>query len=124
MPRPSSLYAGLLAAFAQRSGAHFWLLNTGWMSGGYGKSKRYPLTASRKLLSEIQSGRLANEKTTRHPVFNFEIPKSCPELDSKYLEFDDLDGARILAKKFDTNIQTYASAMNADCLQQGGPLAL
>lgn len=123
MPRPSSLYASLLADLAQRSGAQFWLLNTGWMAGGYGKSQRYPLSVSRRLLAEMQSGRLAQQKTKTHPVFNFEVPVACPDLDSKYLEFDNVDRAKDLAKKFESNIQNFAPAMTQDCLQRGGPIS-
>lgn len=121
MPRPSSLYAQLLSEAASRAGAQFWLLNTGWMSGGYGKSQRYPLAVSRKLLAEIQSGNLAKEKTVRHPIFNFEVPLGCPGVDPKFLEFDDFDGAKNLAKKFQSNIEIFAPSMDPTCLQEGGP---
>ncbi|PIR23968.1 MAG: phosphoenolpyruvate carboxykinase (ATP) [Deltaproteobacteria bacterium CG11_big_fil_rev_8_21_14_0_20_45_16] len=121
MPRPSNIYAGLLAEFAKKSGAQFWLLNTGWMSGGYGKSQRYPLKVSRQILSSIQSGELAKQKTKKHSVFNFEVPTQCPNMASQYLEFDDLPGAKILAEKFHRNMENFSSHMEASCLQNGGP---
>jgi len=121
MPRPSSVYAGLLAEFAKKSGAQFWLLNTGWMSGGYGKSQRYPLKVSRQILAAIQSGELAKQKTKKHFVFNFEVPAHCPNIGSQYLEFDDLPGAKILAEKFHRNMEIFSAHMEASCLQNGGP---
>ena len=58
-------------------GAHCWLLNTGWVSGGYGKSKRIKIKHTRALLNAALDGSLNDAKFVIDPRFGFEVPQSC-----------------------------------------------
>lgn len=45
----------------QKHNAHAWLLNTGWVSGGYGmkEGRRIPLRYTRAMVDAIHDGSLA-----------------------------------------------------------------
>jgi len=121
MPRRSVEYARLLKACAEKSGAQVWLLNTGWMKGGYGKAQRFPIPVSRSLLTAIQTGELDKQPRRVHPVFGFEVPTSCPGVDSKFLEIPEGDAVRALAEKFISNAKSWAGSVDAQIVELGGP---
>ena len=77
MPRHPSVYADLLASKMAEHGAHCWLLNTGWVSGGYGKSKRIKIKHTRALLNAALDGSLNDARFVIDPRFGFEVPQSC-----------------------------------------------
>ncbi|NCN26390.1 phosphoenolpyruvate carboxykinase (ATP) [bacterium] len=103
MPRAPMEYARMLAQKAAKSGASFWLLNTGWANGGYGKGDRFPLSVSRALLKAIQNKSLDQSKTVKHPVFGFEVPVSCQGVDEKWLRPPEGDQVGALQKEFEAN---------------------
>ena len=121
MPRRSVEYARLLKACAEKSGAEVWLLNTGWMNGGYGKAQRFPIPVSRTLLTAIQTGELDKQPRRVHPIFGFEVPTSCPGVDAKFLEMPEGDSVKALAEKFIANAKTWTSALDAQIVELGGP---
>ncbi len=120
MPRPSAVYAKLLAEKIEASKATVWLLNTGWTEGGYGKGERFPIPVSRRLLSAIQNRVLEQQKTVRHPVFGFEVPLNCSGVDSKILRAPEGDCVRDLALKFKKNAELF-SHLSEDIIKLGGP---
>ena len=77
MPRHPSVYADLLASKMAEHGARCWLLNTGWVSGGYGKSKRIKIKHTRALLNAALDGSLNDATFVIDPRFGFEIPQTC-----------------------------------------------
>ncbi len=77
MPRHPSVYADLLAAKMAEHGARCWLLNTGWVSGGFGKSKRIRIKWTRALLNAALDGSLNDAEFVVDPRFGFEIPQAC-----------------------------------------------
>lgn len=121
MPRKSATYASLLSSLVEKNNTSVWILNTGWMNGGYGKGERYPIAVSRKLLSAIQSGELAKQKTVKHSKFGFEVPTACPGLDSKFLECQETESSKGLAQKFRTNFESFAKDMDPQVVSLGGP---
>ncbi len=121
MPRSSQTYASLLAKLIEKNNTSVWILNTGWMSGGYGKGDRFPIAVSRGILSAIQSGALAQQKVIKHPKFGFEVPTSCPGLDSKFLDVSDTSASDGLVQKFKKNFETFASQMDNRVRDLGGP---
>jgi phosphoenolpyruvate carboxykinase (ATP) len=121
MPRPSSVYAKLLAEYASKYKASIWLLNTGWANGGYGKGERFPISVSRRILAAIQDGRLEKEKSNRHPVFGFEVPKNCPGLESNWLNVPEGGSVRDLAQKFVKNFEKYSGHTEKSIAELGGP---
>ncbi len=115
-------YAELLAEKIQRHGSHVWLINTGWIGGGYGTGSRISLQHTRAIIDAIHSGELARAKFSADPVFGVEIPDHCPAVPDNILtprqcwsEPEAYDKAAAnLARKFQKNFQTYADQANAE----------
>jgi len=85
MPRHPSVYADLLATKMEEHGTHCWLLNTGWVAGGYGQSKRIRIKWTRALLNAALEGRLNDVQFIMDPRFRFDIPQSCENVPSEIL---------------------------------------
>jgi phosphoenolpyruvate carboxykinase (ATP) len=73
-------YGQLLRERLLEHGSKVWLLNTGWVEGGFGVGHRIPIRTSRLLLDAIHSGELDKQEFTTLPCFGFEVPATCPEL--------------------------------------------
>ncbi|MDE0707551.1 MAG: phosphoenolpyruvate carboxykinase (ATP) [Candidatus Poseidoniales archaeon] len=95
MPRHPSVYADLLAAKIAEHGARCWLLNTGWVSGGYGKSKRIRIKWTRALLNAALDGSLNDAEFVVDSRFGFEVPQTCEGVPEEILNPRDTwsDGA-------------------------------
>ena len=122
MPRHPTVYAEMLAAKAKQTNATVWLLNTGWV-GGAQKGERFPIKVSRALLTAIQNGELAKQDTVRHPVFGFEVPTSCPGVDSNWLSLPKGAHVEALAEKFKKNFDQFIDVVELDVAVKGGPHA-
>lgn len=85
MPMHPSVYADLLASKMSQHGATCWLLNTGWVSGGYGHSKRIKIKWTRALLNAALDGSLNNVEFVIDPRFGFEVPQSCNHVPDEIL---------------------------------------
>ena len=120
MPRRPIEYAKLLKLMSEKSGAQVWLLNTGWMKGGYGKAKRFPISVSRTLLTAIQTGSLEKEPRVKHPIFGFEVPTSCPGVTPEFLEIPQGPEVAALAEKFIKSAQAWVG-VDAALIEAGGP---
>ncbi len=120
MPRHPCVYAALLAKKAKENNATVWLLNTGWVNG-YTSGKRFPIGVSRQILAMIQSGELDKQPTVEHPVFGFQVPTSCPEVDPELLKMPTGPVVNELAQKFVNNFESMASVVSRDVLEKGGP---
>ncbi|MCB0417799.1 MAG: phosphoenolpyruvate carboxykinase (ATP) [Bdellovibrionaceae bacterium] len=121
MPRHPAVYGDLLAKLAEQHGCEVWLLNTGWTHGDFKTGERFPIPVTRKILSAIQSGELGKQPTVKHPVFGFEVPTSCPGVESKWLEIPNGDAPANLARTFHDNIRKHADAMDPEVIEKGGP---
>jgi phosphoenolpyruvate carboxykinase (ATP) len=107
-----------------------WLVNTGWAGGAYGTGKRISLKNTRAIIDAIHSGALANVKTTRDPVFGFEIVAECPGVPSEILRpresWADKSGYDATAKKlaglFNKNFESYAAGASAE-VKAAAPMA-
>lgn len=116
MPRHPSVYADLLAAKMAEHGARCWLLNTGWVSGGYGKSKRIRIKWTRALLNAALDGSLNEVEFVIDPRFGFEIPQTCENVPEEILNPRDTWGdaaaydaaADELARMFESNFRQFA----------------
>ncbi len=120
MPRRPVEYARLLKSMSEKSGANVWLLNTGWMKGGYGKAKRFPIPVSRTLLTAIQTGEIEKAPRVKHPVFGFEVPTNVPGVGAEYLEIPQGPEVQALAEKFIKNAQGW-TGVDAQIVELGGP---
>ena len=124
MPRHPSVYADLLAAKMAEHGARCWLLNTGWVSGGYGNSKRIRIKWTRALLNAALDGSLNDAEFVIDPRFGFEVPQTCEGVPEEILnprdtwsDGSDYDSAAdLLANMFGENFLQFAEGTSQDVL--------
>ena len=124
MPRHPSVYADLLAEKMAHHGAKCWLLNTGWVSGGYGKSKRIRIKWTRALLNAALDGSLNDVDFAIDPRFGFEVPQSCEGVPEEILNPRDTWGdgseydvaANQLAEMFGENFAQFAEGTSPEVL--------
>ncbi len=124
MPRHPSVYADLLSTKMAEHGARCWLLNTGWVSGGYGKSKRIRIKWTRALLNAALDGSLNDAEFVTDSRFGFEVPQTCEGVPDEILNPRDTwsDGADYdrtadhLANMFGENFLQYVEGTNQDVL--------
>jgi phosphoenolpyruvate carboxykinase (ATP) len=120
MPRPSHIYATLLAKLVEEHKVNVWLLNTGWVKG-YGNGERFPIDVSRKLLDAIQTNQINLSEMQKHPVFGFNVPTSINGIDSKWLEIPSGEKVFTLAKKFIDNAERNKQSLTEAIVDKGGP---
>lgn len=70
-------YGTLLTQKIQETGSQAWLVNTGWVGGGYGVGSRIKLKYTRKIIDGIHSGELAQTECNNLPIFNLKYPVKC-----------------------------------------------
>lgn len=80
LPLNPAVYACLLGNKIKQHNVKVWLINTGWTGGPYLTGKRIQLKYTRAMISAALSGELDNIKYTEHPVFNLQMPVSCPNV--------------------------------------------
>ena len=108
----------------KESNANVWLINTGMTGGAYGVGSRMSLKYTRALITEALNGNLENVEYETLPIFNFQIPKSCPGVPSEILNprntwanKDEYDTkAKELAVKFRENFKKYEQQASEDIL--------
>jgi len=101
-----------------------WLVNTGWVGGGYGEGYRIQLPYTRALISAALDGRLENVEYDTLDVFGLHIPKSCPDVPNALLNprnnwkneeaYDKQAG--MLAKLFRENMKKYANGLSTEIM--------
>lgn len=124
------IYANELTRKMKEHGADAWLVNTGWVGGGYGKGgERIDITATRGIIDSILDGSLDDVEYENLPVFNLAIPKVVPGLDAKLLnprsiwtDPSEWDAAAVeLGKKFIANFEAFADTEATAALIAAGP---
>jgi phosphoenolpyruvate carboxykinase (ATP) len=108
-------YAKLLAEKMETHGANAWLINTGWVGGGYGVGERIKLRYTRAIIDAIHNGELSEAETVKESVFGLAIPTTCTGVPTELLvpknawaspaSYD--EKAAHLAKLFSTNIEKF-----------------
>jgi phosphoenolpyruvate carboxykinase (ATP) len=78
MVHSPGFYAELLRRKVERYNVQCWLVNTGWVGGSYGVGKRISIHYTRTLLNAALDGILDGASFYTDPVFNFQVPTSCP----------------------------------------------
>lgn len=86
LPRPSKVYAEMLAAKMRSRDIQCWLLNTGWTGGPYGIGQRVSLPVTRALLRAALGGYLDGVKFKPSSAFHCLVPESCPGVDDRMLD--------------------------------------
>ena len=78
LPLPAARYARMLGDRIARHRSRVWLVNTGWTGGPYGTGARMNIGLTRAMIAAALSGGLDAVRYERDPVFNVEVPESCP----------------------------------------------
>ena len=86
LPLNPNVYARGIGERIARYKARVWLVNTGWTGGAFGVGKRMSIGHTRAMITAALSGRLDDVRYHRHPVFNLEMPASCPGVPSEVLD--------------------------------------
>ena len=110
-PLRPSLYASMLGEKLRETGARVFLINTGWCGGRAGDVPRMKLRYTRAMVAAAIAGQLDTVEYKRDPIFNLDIPTSCPGVPAELLDprsqWADKDAyaaaANLLAEKFAAN---------------------
>jgi len=70
------VYAEMLAAKLEQTGASAYLVNTGWVGGPYGVGERCSLKYTRQLIDAIHDGTLDKAEWEEMPIFGLMMPKN------------------------------------------------
>jgi phosphoenolpyruvate carboxykinase (ATP) len=80
-----SVYAALLADKINKHKTKVWLINTGWIGGGYGVGKRIDLAYTRAMIDAIHENKFEGIAFQTEPYFNLLIPSACPNIPDNIL---------------------------------------
>lgn len=122
-----AIYAELLGEKIDKYKTEVYLVNTGWLSGGYGKGDRIKLSYTRAMIKAALDGKLTNAKFEEHPIFKILIPKECPGVPSQILDpkntWEDKEAydAKVLelAEKFNENFKKFENV--SESIVKAGP---
>jgi len=116
LPLAPAEYAKLLGEKIRQHKVRAYLVNTGWSGGPYGVGSRIKLPLTRAMVSACLDGSLEQAGTRRDPIFNLDVPTSCPGVPDHLLDpratwtdqaaYD--AAARKLAALFQNNIRKFA----------------
>ncbi|MCH2428770.1 MAG: phosphoenolpyruvate carboxykinase (ATP), partial [Candidatus Thalassarchaeum sp.] len=128
MPRHPSVYADLLSEKIKRHEAKCWMINTGWVAGGYGDSSRIKIKWTRTLLNAALNGDLDDVVFVTDERFGFSVPLTCEGVPDSILQPREtwhdkkkFDGtANLLAQMFIENFEQFSSGCS-EGVQQAGP---
>ncbi len=117
LPLPAARYAELLGQRIDEYGCNVYLINTGWTGGGYGVGKRMSLKYTREMVTAALSGKLEKSEFELDPIFNVQIPKTCPNVPAELLNPKNVwedkkayeQSANELAKRFVDNFKKYTN---------------
>jgi phosphoenolpyruvate carboxykinase (ATP) len=115
-------YADLLAEKIRKHGTRVWLVNTGWIGGGYGVGKRIKLSYTRAIIDAIHTGELRSAKINRDPIFGLEAVAQCPNVPTELLiprsTWTDKSAYEYAAKKladlFTKNFEAYQGSASTE----------
>jgi phosphoenolpyruvate carboxykinase (ATP) len=125
-----NVYAKLLGDRIAKHKSHVWLVNTGWTGGAYGVGKRMKIAHTRAMITAALSGQLDNVQYERDPIFNLDVPTSCPGVPAEVLKPRntwpdkakyDAEAAK-LAKMFVDNFKTFEATSTPE-VKAAGPKA-
>ena len=78
MPLDPMVYADMLAKRLDAGETRVYLVNTGWVEGGYGVGRRIPLAYNRASVDAAFDGSLEDVEYVHDDIFNLEVPLHCP----------------------------------------------
>jgi len=123
-----NVYAKLLGERIAKHQVRVWLVNTGWTGGPYGVGSRMKIAHTRAMINAALSGALDNVAYERDPIFNIDVPTTCPNVPPAVLKprttWKDQAAydaqAQKLAKMFADNFKTFEGTAAAD-VKAAGP---
>lgn len=129
LPLGPAVYSRMLGERIEKHGARVLLLNTGWTGGPPGIGSRMDITYTRAMVEAATSGALDDIETRRHPIFNVDVPMSCPGVPGEVLDpqstWPDKDAyevqARELARMFAKNFDRFVGSV-PDEVAAAGPV--
>ena len=129
MLRNPAVYAQLLGEKMKENNTEVYLVNTGWIAGGYGVGPRMNLKYTRAMVTAAIEGKLRDVEYEEHPIFKILMPKSCPNVPADLLNpkntWDDKEAydkkAKELAQKFAENFKKFKAV--PDEIKNAGPIA-
>jgi len=127
LPMNPNVYSKMLGEKIAAHKARVWLVNTGWTGGPYGVGSRMKIAYTRAMIRAALSGALDAAGYERHPIFNVDVPTSCPDVPAGVLNPRGTwaDGAaydaqaRKLAQMFVDNFKTFAADVDAAVVAAG-----
>ena len=122
LPLDPSVYANMLAEKVEKSGAHVYLVNTGWNGTG----KRMKLSYTRAMITAALTGELENAGFVTDPTFGVQVPTAITGVPSELLipenTWEDKaayhESCRKLARSFAENFKKYTH-MSPDVVAAG-----
>ncbi len=120
-------YANMLKQKMLKHDAKCWLVNTGWTGGPFGVGKRISIHHTRALLNAALEGRLLDVPFRKDKLFDFDVPKSCPDVPADVLVPEETWGDREeywkrydgLAARFIENFKLFKSGCPEEVLAAG-----
>ena len=127
LPLNPNVYARMLGERIAQHGARVWLVNTGWTGGPYGVGSRMRIAYTRAMIAAALGGQLDAVEFRRHPVFNIDVPATCPGVPVEVLDprgtWADAAGydaqARTLGQAFVDNFKTFEGDVSASVTAAG-----
>ena len=131
LPLPPGRYAKMLGEKIARHNAKVWLVNTGWTGGPYGTGSRIRIKDTRAMIRAALSGALDAVSYQKDPLFNLDIPTSCPGVPAAVLnprgtwpraaDYDQRAGK--LAQMFADNFKNFENDVSP-AVRAAGPAAV
>lgn len=127
LPLDPGVYAQMLGDRIAKHDASVYLVNTGWTGGPFGVGRRMDLGSTRAMVEAAIGGALRSIETRRHPIFNLDVPVSCPGVDEKVLDPQQTwadpaayeEQARELALMFEKNFERFVDSVPAEVVRAG-----
>jgi phosphoenolpyruvate carboxykinase (ATP) len=128
LPLAPSRYATMLGERIAQHKARVWLVNTGWTGGPYGIGRRMKIAYTRAMIRAALSGALDNVQYDKDPIFNLDVPATCPDVAADVLKprqtwadpaaYD--AQAKKLAQMFADNFKTFEASVSPE-VRAAGP---
>ncbi len=129
LPLHPTVYAKLLGEKIDKYGVNVYLVNTGWTGGPYGVGHRMSIKDTRACINAILDGSINNAEFETLPVFDLQIPKELPGVNTKVLNprntWEDKESydaqLKKLAEMFIENFKRYEDVQEGKEYEKAGP---
>ena len=124
LPHHPTVYAEMLGEKIRKFGVNVWLVNTGWVGGGFGVGNRISLKYTRAMITAAMEGNLDNVEYSKHQVFGLNMPVTCPNVPAELLNprnsWEDVNAydqkANYLASIFIKNFSKFEDKANEEIM--------